>query len=251
MAALIGSDRSTLTLARCIPGNERPKLKSRQPQDAVAGFWFYVLIVVVSPSRSPLNQIIGATVLLLIAGIVFFPAYLYWNGSIQRSVAALPTCGEAPRLEFSDQSGRLIGTKELSGTIWLAGFLDIVKPAEAELLSSKFAELDQDLHGTKVVTLVSFCVGAQKKALADYAQRYEASDRWHFVSIPEPDSAAFLQSWSSATAACRGELRSQGVFVLIDRQGGIRGVYDTAAPEVVQQILTDAGNLLRAEQPSP
>lgn len=138
----------------------------------------------------------------------------------------------------------------LWGTIWLAGFIDIEKPAQAELLSSKFAELDQDLHGSKAVTLVSFCVSAEKKAVEDYAQRYEASDRWHLVSINEPDFSTFLQAWNAATAACRGKLRSQDVFVLIDRQGVIRGVYDAAAPEVVQQILTDTGDLLRAEQPS-
>jgi protein SCO1 len=205
----------------------------------------------VRPTRSPLNQIIGATFLLLVAGVIFFPAYLYWNGSIQRSVAVLPKCGDAPRFESRDQAGRSIGTAEPSGTIWLGDFLDTAKPADAELFNSKFAELDQNLHGTKEVTLVSFCLGAEKKALEDYAQRYEASDRWRFVSIPEPDSSTFLESWSLATAACRGKLRPQDVFVLVDRQGVIRGVYDAAEREVVQKILTDAGNLLRAEKIAP
>jgi hypothetical protein len=39
--------------------------------------------------------------------------------------------------------------------------------------------------------------------------------------------------------------------VLIDRQGVIRGVHDAAAPEAVQKILTDAGNLLRAKKIAP
>ena len=197
--------------------------------------------------RSPLNQIVGATILLVIAGVIFIPAYIYWNGSIQRSVTALPSCGAAPRFESRDQAGRQIGTPELSGTIWIAGFVDVANPANVELLNGKFAELDQNLHGTKGVTLVSFFLGAEQNALRDYARRYEASDRWLFVPVGEDRSSTLLQDWTSATAGCRGQTPVQNVFVLIDRQGAIRGVYDASTEEVVQKILTDAGNLLRAE----
>jgi hypothetical protein len=202
-------------------------------------------------SRSPLKQIIGATILLLIAGVIFIPAYFFWNGSIQHSVTALPVCGDAPRFESSDQAGRSIGTTELAGTIWVAGFVDVAKPADAELLNSKFAELDQNLHGAKGLTLVSFCIEAEKRVLEDYARRYEASDRWRLVPLVQDSASTFMQDWTSATAECRGDLRPQNLFVLIDRRGRIRSVYDTTAAEVVQKIFVDAGNLLRAEPPSP
>ena len=166
-------------------------------------------------------------------------------------MTALPVCGDAPRFESSDQAGRSIGTTELAGTIWVAGFVDVAKAVDGELLNSKFAELDQNLHGAKVVTLVSFFFGTEKRVLEDYARRYEASNRWRLVSLPEADSSKLLQAWSLATAECRGELRPENLFVLIDRQGAIRGVYDATLPEVVQKIFVDVGNLLRAEPPSP
>lgn len=166
-------------------------------------------------------------------------------------MAALPRCGDAPRFESSDQADRPIGTTELSGTIWVADFVDVAKPAEAELLSSKFAELDQNLRGAKAIRLVSFFIGAEKKRVEDYARRYEASDRWRFISIPNAGSSTLLQDWSSVAAGCRRQLQAQNVFLLIDRQNEIRGVYDAFAPEVVQNILIDTGNLLRAEKPSP
>ncbi len=201
-------------------------------------------------SRSPLKQIIGATILLLIAGVVFIPAYFFWNGSIQHSVTALPNCGAAPRFESSDQAGRPIGTAELSGTVWVADFVDLTKPADAELLNSKFAELDQNLHGAKGLTLVSFCIGAEKGVLEDYARRYEASDRWRLVAVGRDSSSTLMQDWTSATAECRGDLPPPNLFVLIDRRGGIRGAYAATVPEVVQKIFVDVGNLLRAEPPS-
>ena len=202
-------------------------------------------------SRSPLKQIIGATILLLIAGVVFLPAYFFWNGSIQHSVTALPKCGDAPRFESIDQDDRSIGTTELAGAIWVAGFVDVTRPADAELLNSKFAELDQNLHGAKGLTLVSFCIGAEKGVLEDYARRYEASDRWRLVPVVQDNASPLMQDWSSATAECRGDLRPQNLFVLIDQRGRIRSVYETTAPEVVQKIFVDVGNLLRAEPPSP
>jgi len=202
-------------------------------------------------TRSPLYQIIGATILLLVAGIIFFPAYLYWNGSIQRSVAALPQCGAAPRFESSDQVGRSVGTAELSGTIWVAGFINNGEAADLEVFCSKCAELDQNLRGVKAITLVSLFVGAEKNRVEDYARRYEASDRWRFVSIPGGASSKLAQDWSSAAAQCRREMQAQNVFLLIDQQGEIRGLYDASAPEVVQNILIDTGNLLRAEHVAP
>jgi hypothetical protein len=154
----------------------------------------------------------------------------------------------APRFKSLDQFGGSVGTTEMSGTIWVAGFVDVARPDDRESVCSKFAELDQNLAGAKGVSLLLFFIRADKNALEDYAQRYQASKRWHLVSIPERDSAALIQAWSSATAECRGELRPGNLFVLIDRQDVIRGVYDATAPEVTQKILVDVGDLLRAEQ---
>jgi hypothetical protein len=205
----------------------------------------------VRPSRSPLYQIGGAIILLLVAGIIFIPAYLYWNRSIQRSVVALPDCGAAPRFESSDRLGRSLGTKELSGTVWVAGLTKETKPGDAEEFCSKCAELDQNFGGARGITLVAFFVGADKNGVEDYARRYEASDRWRFIPVSEGDTATLVQDWSSAAAGCHRELRGQSFFLLIDRRGEIRGVYDASAPELVQSILFDAGNLLRAEKVSP
>ena len=87
--------------------------------------------------------------------------------------------------------------------------------------------------------------------MKDYAQRYEASDRWRFIPIPDGGSSTLPKDWSSAAAGCRRQLPLQSLFLLIDRQGEIRGVYDTSASEVVQNVLIDAGNLLRAEHLAP
>jgi hypothetical protein len=183
-----------------------------------------------------------------VAGVVFIPAFLYWNGSIQRSVASLPDCGAAPRFESTDQLGRSIGTKELSGTVWIAGVVNNTRPGDAEEFCSKCAELDQNFRGAKGITQVSFFVGADKNSVEDYTRRYEASDHWRMVSVQEEIRPTFVQDWSSATAQCRREVQLENVFVLIDRQGEIRGVYDASVSEVIQRILLDVGSLLRSNK---
>jgi len=166
-------------------------------------------------------------------------------------VAALPDCGAAPRFESSDQLGRSVGTKELSGTIWVAGLIKNGQPGGAEEFCSKCAELDQNFGGAKAITLISFFVGADKNRVEDYARRYEASDRWRFIPISDGESSTLVQDWSSAAVGCRRERQAQSLFLLIDRQGEIRGAYDASAPGLVQSILFDAGNLLRAEHSAP
>jgi hypothetical protein len=212
---------------------------------------FPIREIPVPVSRSPLKQIIGATILLLIAGVIFLPAYFFWNGSIPHWVTVLPVCGDAPRFESNDQAGRLVGTAELAGTVWVAGFSDVARPAAAELLYSKFAELDQDLLVAKGVTLVSFGIGAEKRVLEDDARLYDASDHWRLVQVGPDQATALIQDWTSATAECRNDLPTHNLLALIDRRGAIRRVYDFSAPEVVQKLLIDIGNLLRAEPASP
>ena len=163
-------------------------------------------------------------------------------------MTVLPDCGAAPRFESSDQLGRSVGTKELSGTIWVAGFSDSAKQGDAEVFCSKCAELDQNFRAAKAITLITFFVGAEKNSVEDYARRYEASDLWRFIPVPDGASSRVAQDWSSAAAGCRRESQARSLFLLIDRRGEIRGVYDASATELVQSILFDAGNLLRAEK---
>jgi protein SCO1 len=181
-----------------------------------------------------------------VAAVLFFPAYLFWNASIQRSASALPKCGLAPSFEAADQSGNPIGTASLMGRIWVADFVRFENPDHGELLSSKFVELDQNFQRNDELALVSFAIGdSSQDQLKSYAQRHEATGYWRLVRRSDSSSSEFLRQWASATADCRADLPIDRLFVLIDREGAIRGVYDGTAPEVVQKVLIDVGSLLR------
>jgi protein SCO1/2 len=199
------------------------------------------------PSRSPIQQIVGATILLIVAAVLFFPAYLLWNASIQRSVAPLRWYGQAPAFQLKDQLSRMVGNAELRGRVWVVDFVKIGDQEEGELLTSRFAELDQNFRRSDSSALISFSRGAATATqLQDYAARYEASPHWHFLA--GEDITSPFAEWSTATSGQRGTLPLENAFILVDQKGEIRGVYDATAPEVVQKIFVDVGNLLRAEQ---
>ena len=201
-------------------------------------------------SRSPFQQILGASILLVVAGILFIPAYLLWNASIQHSAESLPRCGQAPAFQEKDQAGRLIGIADLRGRVWLVDFVNVADQDQGELLTSEFAELDQNSQRSGELALISFSIGAGSgTGVQEYAQRHEASSRWHFLATGE-SITTLVQQWSAATTVCRGKLPLEKAVVLVDQDNEIRGVYDASAPEVVQRILTDVGGLLRAGQSS-
>ena len=201
-------------------------------------------------SRSRFQQIIGAGILLVVAGILFIPAYLLWNASIQHSTESLPRCGHAPAFQEKDQAGRAIGIADLRGQVCLVDFVNIAGQDQGELVTSEFAELDQNSQRSSGLALISFSIGAGSgTGLQEYAERHEASSRWHFLATGE-SITPLLQEWSAATTECRGTLPLEKAVVLVDQDNEIRAVYDASAPEVVQKILIDVGGLLRAEQSS-
>ena len=115
-------------------------------------------------------------------------------------------------------------------------------------MTSEFAELDQNSQRSGELALISFSIGAGSgTGVQEYAQRHEASSRWHFLATGESINALF-QEWLAATTACRGTLPLEKAVVLVDQDNEIRRVYDASAPEVVQKILIDIGGLLRAGQ---
>ena len=151
-------------------------------------------------SRSPFQQILGASILLVVAGILFIPAYLLWNASIQHSEQSLPRCGQAPAFQEKDQAGRPIGIADLRGRVWLVDFVNVADQDQGELLTSEFAELDQNSQRSGELALITFSIGAGSgTGVQEYAQRHEASSRWHFLATGE-SITTLVQQWSDRRA---------------------------------------------------
>jgi protein SCO1/2 len=130
-------------------------------------------------------------------------------------------------------------------------------------MNARMQDIGQALQGDRAdVRLVSFSIAPEAdtpEVLRRYAQRFPVpGDRWSFLTgdktaIYDLAHKAFLlpliDNSQGQVNAADGEFIHSTRISLVDRHGEVRGTFDSASPEVTQQVLTAVGELLR-EQPA-
>lgn len=204
-------------------------------------------------------------ILLVFLLLILLPAF--WKSfqripaeSIVRQAGQLGFFGKIPDFSLVERSGKKITASDLIGKVWMADFIFTRCAGPCPLMSNRMKEMQKKLAGEPDVRLVSFSVDPEHdtpKVLTKYAERYEANgDRWLFLTgdksqiyrlaeqhfhlgveeIPEAERQAADQS-----------IRHSTKFVLVDKQGKIRGYYDGTDLHAAEEILADIKILLGLE----
>ncbi len=160
--------------------------------------------------------------------------------------APLPVLGQVPDFELTAQNGRPFERKALDGKIWVADFIFTSCAASCPLMSTKMRQV-QSKTGPEV-KLVSFTVDPERdtpEVLAAYGKRYLAqADRWYFLT-GERARLNMLAFDTFHLNAVDGSMTHSSRFVLVDRQGRIRGYYGTESGDALGDLLRDIGRLER------
>jgi protein SCO1/2 len=192
----------------------------------------------------------GLSILLLCALLVVL-SYRSWKGAETKSIVLLQRLKKIPDFALVDQDARAFGLDDLKGKIWVADFVCTRCPGPYPVMSSHFAELDRNFGKSDALNLVTFTTDPEydiPTVLKRYAEQFEASARWHFLTGDKK------QIVDLATTGFRVQTQRPGTesdhlptatFVLVDGDGTIRSYYDGSSLEVVQRLLTDLGSLLR------
>jgi protein SCO1 len=164
-----------------------------------------------------------------------------------------------PAFELVNQRGEPFGSKDLRGRIWVADFVFTSCPTVCPKLTKRMGELQ---HRTRnlgdAFHLVTFTVDPENdtpERLAAYAKAYRASPRrWSFLtgslaSIEDTVVKGFklamgkeeMSPGSGLFSVFHGEK-----FVLVDREGMIRGYYD-ADDEGMNRLLRDVGVIVNIQ----
>lgn len=163
--------------------------------------------------------------------------------------------GVVPAFQLINQHERRFGSTDLAGKIWIADFIFTNCRGPCPIISTRMSELQKPLRDTDV-HLVSFTVDPDQdtpRVLRFYAEKLHAEDgRWDFLTgakatLYDLSIKGFKLGVSDGSEAEGVPVHSTR-FVLVDRQGTIRGYYDALAPDGVTKVLADASHLLR-EQP--
>lgn len=169
----------------------------------------------------------------------------------------LPILSAIPEFSLTERSGQPFGLADLRGKIWVADFIftncagtcPIMTTALTDVQKMALAENLDDLR------LVSITVDPERDSLEvlnRFADGYGAlKDRWYFLTgdgavIQQLANQGFLLSAAASTGGSVEEpIIHSNRFVLVDRQGRIRGYYDGTDEESVKLLLKDLKKLYR------
>jgi protein SCO1 len=169
-----------------------------------------------------------------------------------RHAPPLDVFGDIPQFELTAQDGQPFHSHALAGKIWVADFIYTTCPGPCPRMTSQMHEVQDAIlkipQDVADVRLVSFTVDPGEDTppvLAAYAKVHGAlSSVWYFLTGPVStlqmlDRNAFKLGDINAT------LQHSTRFVLVDRQGRIRGYYDTSEASVIPKVISDINALAR------
>jgi len=164
-----------------------------------------------------------------------------------------------PAFAFTNQYNREISDADYAGRIYVADYFFTTCPTICPVMSSQLSRLQAQLIESNLlgdVKLLSHTVDPENdtpEVLRAYAERLNAdSANWNFVTGSQDDLyyqakfGYYLTALPSDTAA--GGFFHSDTFVLVDRQGHIRGYYDGTSTQEVDQLFIDIQHLISSPQ---
>src|SRR3984885_527418 len=160
-----------------------------------------------------------------------------------RRAAMLETFGDIPRFDLIAQNGQPFHSQVLAGKIWVADFIYTTCPGPCPRMTSQMREVQDAVSKLPDVRLVSFTVDPAQDTppvLAAYAKLHGASPAmWYFLTGPVP-TLQMLDRDAFKLADIDATMQHSTRFVLVDRQGRIRGYYDTSDSSSIPKVIADA-----------
>ena len=206
------------------------------------------------PKRMPLTAWVVA---FLAAAVLISGAYRLFRGSERRESDAMAPIGNVPEFRFTTQEGKTLTREDMKGKVWVVDFFFTRCPGPCPVMSSRMAEISRTLRKTGDVRLVSVSIDPTHdtpEVLAEYASRMNADPtRWIFLTGPEKEITEFTQKGMlQALAKDTDNIPTHSTrFMVIDREGRIRGSRNLDEPELVQKLFMDIGSLLREPVSEP
>lgn len=209
------------------------------------------MIATTSVTTSPTNRrsMAWKATLLLIPVLTAVGLFSLRQAQVRHNSARLlPSLGQAPNFQLTNQNKEPFASDKLAGKVWIAGFIFTNCAGPCPLISSRMADLQKPLENTDV-QLVTFTVDPERdtpEVLHEYARRLKAEPgRWTFLTgSPAAINELSRQGFKLALepGADDGPVHTTRL-VLVDRGGVIRGYYDALAADAVARLLADSNQL--------
>lgn len=162
---------------------------------------------------------------------------------------------QIPEFRYQNQDGEWVDNSKVNGRVFVADFFFTSCPSICPKMTSQLKRLQILTEDIPELRFLSFSIDPevdQPEVLRKYIQEYGVSTRnWDFLTGDEEEThelgvKGFLVHAESDEDAPGGFAHSPS-FVLVDRDGHIRGIYDGTSTEDVDQLNKDIRRLLKEE----
>lgn len=157
---------------------------------------------------------------------------------------------------FTNQYGEQVSDESLQGKIYVANFFFATCEGICPAMSSQLLRLQERFADKKDLVLLSHTVDPEHddvEVLHAYSEKYKAiKNKWHFVTGNKADIYTLAQKSYLVNAleaddpsAEEAFIHSE-LFILIDKEKHIRGIYDGTSTAAVNDLIDDIKVLMAA-----
>jgi protein SCO1/2 len=140
---------------------------------------------------------------------------------------------------FHDQNDQDFHTATMTGQVWLVNFFFTSCQGPCPLLSAEIAGILAKETSVHALSITTDPETDTQLVLQNYAKKFRADPaRWVFASADHAEMVSFGQTVLKLPVGETPDAHSPRI-VLIDKQGKIRGWYDSQEPKVRDNILRD------------
>ena len=176
------------------------------------------------------------------------------KGQKSALVQTLGFYGQLPEFSLIDKKGKSFGLYDLKDNVWVADFIFTRCGGICPIMTQKMASLHEEFSQKDALRWVSVSVDPDwdtPERLLAYAQKYDADkEDWNFLTGKrEPIHRLVKEGFKLGVA--EGKSTEEPIihsnrFVLVDKEGWIRGYYQATVDEELVKLRKDIRKLLSA-----
>ena len=154
----------------------------------------------------------------------------------------LPVYGRVGQFRLIDARGQAFDSVRLNNKVWVTAFFFTSCSGICPIMTKNLKSLQDMYQAYPDVEFVSISVNPEQdtpQVLSTYAQKYAAdTNRWHFLTGSREDITKVAVRGFKVGSVDEPIFHSAS-FVLVDRQGNIRGYYDGTNKDEVKKLSDD------------
>ena len=171
----------------------------------------------------------------------------------EREVVAGDTVYHSIReFQFVNQDSVVVSNETFKGKIYVADFFFTTCRTICPIMKTQMARVNEAIKDMPDVLIVSHSIDPEYDTvglLHDFAERLGAkSDKWYFLTGQPRDYVFNIAQTSYFSTAMEDKTEADGfvhsgAFLLIDKEGRLRGKYDGTVEEDVNRLIVDIARL--------